>query len=92
MSSALQEQWLHCIPSSSFNIIFLLLTKCITAGNLKLRRELLTDEVVCDGPHPLLRHDDPNDDDVSKCGHHGHAQEHYGPNHLAPPRKRISVA
>ena len=52
---------------------------------------LLTDEDVCDRPHPLLRHHDPDDDEVAARGDRGHRDEEHRPDELPPPREDVRV-
>ena len=52
---------------------------------------LLTDEDVRDGPHALLRHDDPDDDEVAARRHRRHRDEEYRPDQLPPPREHVRV-
>lgn len=48
-------------------------------------------EVVCDGPHPLVRQDDPNHDQISKHRDHQHRAVSYRPERDAPRRLRELV-
>lgn len=51
----------------------------------------LTYEVVRHGPHSLVRHDDPDDDQVPAGGHGGHQHEQQGPEDLSPEGEQVGV-
>ena len=51
----------------------------------------LTDEDVGDRPHPLLRHHDPDDDEVAARGDRRHRDEEHRPYELPPPREDVRV-
>ena len=51
----------------------------------------LTDEDVGDRPHPLLRHHDPDDDEVAARGDRRHGDEEHRPDELPPPRETVRV-
>ena len=53
--------------------------------------KVLTYEDVGNSPHPLLRHHDPNDDEISARGDRRHQDKEHGPNELSPPREDVRV-
>ena len=50
-----------------------------------------TYEIVGDGPHPLVAHDDPDDDEIPARRHRGHEDEEQGPQDLAPQGQEVRV-
>lgn len=59
--------------------------------HILVRRVPLTYEVVCDCAHPLVGHDDPDDDEVPARGHGGHQHEEQRPQDLPPQRQVVRV-
>lgn len=51
-----------------------------------VRESQVEQEKVCDGPHPLVRQNDPYHDQVSKDGHRQHRAVSHRPEHDAPRR------
>ena len=72
-----------------------LLSLCLclvgTGKKITFSKVPLTNEDVGDRPHPLLRHHDPDDDEVAARGDRRHRDEEHRPYELPPPRENVGV-
>ena len=64
---------------------------CFVRRRYLFKSAVLTDEDVGDRPHPLLRHHDPDDDEVAARRDRRHRDEEHRPDELPPPRETVRV-
>ncbi len=67
------------------------LTSVLSAGHAHVRRREVEQKEVGDGPHPLVRRDDPDNDQVPGDGHQQNQRERDRPERHAPRRLREPV-
>jgi len=65
-------------------VIFIAYTQRLPTQHRQI--SLLTYEIVGYRPHPLGRHHDPDNNQVTARRHNDHAAEEDAPEHLTPPR------
>lgn len=63
----------------------------VESGDHGVRDGQVHQEVVGDGPHTLVRKDDPDDDQVPSGGHHHHPRVQERPQELLPDRQDVLV-
>lgn len=52
----------------------------------------LTQKIIRNRPHPLVREDDPDHDQIPPGGHDDHARIQYAPKDLSPHRQDELIA
>lgn len=58
----------------------------------RVRYAQIDQKIIRHCSHPLVGHNDPNDDEISACRDGDHSDEQNRPYHLAPPRQDELIA